>query len=94
LQEKATPKLQHMLKSLHEKYGDDIPEDIRLPFRQKSKKLMKYIDLMTFNGRTIVLFIVLITGYPWLYFLYEIVFLNIILAIVMHKHERMCASFS
>ncbi|GHU56958.1 hypothetical protein FACS189411_09050 [Bacteroidia bacterium] len=93
LQVKATPKLQQMLKSLYEKYGDDIPKDIRQSFRQQSIKLMKYIDLMTFNGRTIVLFICLLISFPWIYFLYEIVFLNIILAIVMHKHERMCASF-
>ena len=88
IQEAVTPKLQQMLKSLRSKYGDDIPEDIRLAFRKKSGRLMKkYIDLMTFNGRTIVLFIVVLTGHVWFYFLYEILVLNIILAISIHQHE-------
>jgi phosphatidylglycerophosphate synthase len=94
LQEAVTPKLQQILKNFHSKYGDDIPEDIRLEFRQKSKCLMKrYIDLMTFNGRTIVLFIVVLTGPVWIYFLYEIIVLNIILAVSIHKHEKICTSF-
>jgi hypothetical protein len=93
IQVKATPTLQRMLVSLHRKYGDDIPQDIRLAFREKSCQLMKYINLMTFNGRTVILFIVLFTGFVWIYFIYEIIFLNIILAIAMKKHERMCATF-
>jgi len=93
IQVKATPKLQLLLQTLHEKYGDNIPEDIRLEFRKQSRNLMKYIDLMTFNGRTIVMFIIVLTGQVWMYFLYEIIVLNIVLAIVMHKHEKMCASF-
>lgn len=93
LQVKATPVLQKMLHQMNVKYGDDIPENIRLEFRKKSKNLMKYIDLMTFNGRTIVLFIILFTGQVWAYFLFEIIVLNIVLATVMKKHEKMCASF-
>ncbi|MDR1344414.1 MAG: CDP-alcohol phosphatidyltransferase family protein [Tannerellaceae bacterium] len=93
LQVKTTPKLQAMLRSLDMRYGDDIPLEVRHDFRTRSNRLMKYIDLMTFNGRSICLFIVLLTGFVWIYFVYEIVFLNIILAISMAKHERMCAGF-
>jgi phosphatidylserine synthase len=92
VQEKSTPSLQRMLTSLQAKYGDDIPQDIRIAFRQQSSKLMTLIDLMTFNGRTIVLFLVMFTGFVWAYFVYEILFLNIILAITVKKHERMCAT--
>ncbi|MEG1543383.1 MAG: CDP-alcohol phosphatidyltransferase family protein, partial [Tannerellaceae bacterium] len=49
LQEKATPKLQAMLRNLHAKYGDNIPEDTRLRFRKQSSYLMRYIDMLTFN---------------------------------------------
>ncbi|MDR0698225.1 MAG: CDP-alcohol phosphatidyltransferase family protein [Tannerella sp.] len=94
LQESATPKLQQMLKNLRSKYGDDIPNDIRTDFRRQSKRLMKqFIDFMTFNGRTIVLFAVVLAGHVWIYFFYEIVILNIILAISIYKHEKICASF-
>lgn len=93
LQVKATPSLQLMLRSLHTKYGDNIPDNIRVAFRKQSSKLMKYIDLLTFNGRTIVMFIVVLIGEVWIYFLYEIIVLNIVLWVAMHKHEKMCASF-
>ncbi len=93
LQEKVTPGLQKMLKFLRASFGDDIPEEIRVRFRQASKRLMQYVDLMTFNGRTIVMFILVLTGEVWAYFVYEIVILNTVLVYVMRKHERMCLSF-
>ncbi len=89
----ATPSLQQMLKSLHNRYGDDIPESIRISFRKKSRQLMKLIDLLTFNGRTIVMFIVVLIGEVWIYFLYEIIVLNFVLWLSMYKHEKMCESF-
>ena len=93
LQVKATPALQRMLQSLHAKYGDDLPENVRIAFRKQSRELMRYIDLLTFNGRTIVMFIVVLVGEVWVYFLYEIIVLNIVLLLSMRKHEKMCASF-
>ena len=93
LQVKATPSLQGMLRSLHARYGDDIPEDIRIRFRKQSKELMHMIDLLTFNGRTIVMFIVVLVGEVWIYFLYEIIVLNTVLLLAMKKHEKMCATF-
>lgn len=93
LQVKATPSLQGMLRSLHAKYGDNIPENIRVNFRKQSKQLMKMIDLLTFNGRTIVMFIVVLIGEVWVYFLYEIIVLNTVLLLAMHKHEKMCETF-
>lgn len=93
LQVKATPTLQQMLRSLHARYGDNIPEDIRLRFRSQSRSLMRLVDLLTFNGRTIVMFAIVLTGQVWAYYLYEIIVLNIVLVVVMKKHEKMCAEF-
>ena len=93
MQENVTPVLQRLLRSLRDQYQDDIPESIRLNFRKKSRDLMRYIDLLTFNGRTIVMFIVVLTGEVWAYFLYEIIVLNVVLVISIRKHEKMCLSF-
>ena len=92
-QEFITPKLQALLANLKATYGENIPESVRLAFREKSKKLMFYIDFMTFNGRTLAMFAIVLTGQVWLYFLFEIIFLNIILVYVVKKHEKMCLSF-
>ena len=95
LQEAATPKLQLMLKNLQAVYGHHIPETIRINFRRQSITLMKrWIDLMTFNGRTLVLFIAVLSGFVWVYFVYEIVVLNAILVISVYKHEQICASIN
>lgn len=93
LQVKVTPKLQLFLKQLRRQYGEEIPESIRVEFRKKSKQLMRYIDLMTFNGRTIVLFVIVLTGKVWLYFLYEMIILNLVLVGVIKQHEKICESF-
>lgn len=93
LQVRATPVLQQMLRNLHAKYGDDIPQDIRLSFRKQSRQLMRYIDLLTFNGRTIVMFAIVLTGQVWAYYLYEIIVLNSVLVFAMRKHEKMCSSY-
>ena len=92
LQETVTPKLQLFLKKLHDVYGEEyIPDFVRNMFCRESKRLMKnVIDFMTFNGRIIVLFLAVLTGYVWVYFFYEIVILNIVLLIAIYKHEKIC----
>lgn len=93
LQVRATPTLQQMLRNLHAKYGDDIPQEVRISFRKQSRQLMHYIDLLTFNGRTVVMFVIVLIGQVWAYYLYEIIVLNTVLAVVLKKHEKMCASY-
>ena len=93
LQEKLTPELQKMLKCIHTKYGNDIPENIRKDFRRRSKQLMNLlVDRMTFNGRVIMLFISVLIGYVWFYFVFEIVLLNLVLLISIYKHEKICST--
>ena len=67
-----------MLKRLKDKYGDDIPDELRISFRTKSVKLMPLLDFLTFNARTIVLFATVLLNVVWLYFIWEIVVLTFI----------------
>jgi len=91
VQERMTPELQKMLANLKTRFGDNIPDEIRIYFRRQSRTLMKrYIDLLTFNGRTIVMFLIVLTGQVWLYFIYETLVLNIILCVSIRKHEKIC----
>jgi hypothetical protein len=94
LQESVTPQLQTMLRTLRQRYGEDIPNNIRLTFRKQSKKIMRVIDLMTFNGRSIALFAIVLSDYVWMYLLYETIILNIVLITAINKHERMCAKIA
>ena len=94
-QEKLTPAMQQFRECIRMKYGDEvIPDIIREEFRKESLPLMKYTNILSFNTRIIALFISLIIGEPWLYFVFELVVLNSILIYLVHTHERICYNFS
>ncbi len=93
-QEKRTFWMQMLRRALAEKFGDNIPQSFRDKFREKSKPLMKYTNILSFNTRTFALFAaILIFRMPWLYFAFELTALNIVLVYMMWRHERMCHGF-
>ncbi len=90
LQTWVTPQLQKMLKRISAKYGEDFPEDIRLFLRKTSLKVMPYLNITTFNGRSIALFVAVLTQNFWIYLLFEIICLNLLLLLAIKKYERYC----
>ena len=92
-QEAWTPKLQLMLQSLNQKYNGNAPEWFRKEFRTQSFPLMKYTNMLSFNLRSIVLFISVLSGIPWFYFVFEISVMNCMLVYMIVKHENICQSF-
>lgn len=94
-QEKRTPWMQRFRRELKAKFGDDaVPADLREKFRAQSKPLMKYTNILSFNTRTIALFVaILVFRQPWLYFAFELTVLNVVLVYMMWRHERICRRF-
>lgn len=94
-QEAWTPQMQKLRKALADKYTDrEIPADYRNEFRAASRPLMKYTNILTFNWRSIVLFITVLCGQPWLYFIFELTILNILLIYMVRRHEAICKDFT
>lgn len=94
-QEQMTPKFQTLKALLDEKYKDaGIPASVRDDFRKGSLPLIKYANILTFNTRAIVLYISLLIGEPWLYFVFEIVVMNILFFYMRSRHESLCARLS
>lgn len=90
-QEKFTPAMQQLRRALAEAYPDGrIPQSFRDEFRKGSLPLMKYTNILSFNWRCIVLFCSMFARMPWLYFVFELVVLNVILIYMMHRHEKLC----
>lgn len=90
-QEACAPAMQELRRELRLKFPDGkIPAAFRDDFRRQSLPLMKYTNILTFNWRTIGLFITLFIGLPWLYFVYELTVLNILAIYMIVRHERMC----
>lgn len=96
-QEALTPQMQRLRRALRARYGDHvsgIPQAFRDAFRAKSKPMMKYTNMLSFNTRVIALFIAIILRMPWLYFAFELIVLNTMLIYMIRHHERFCRQFA
>ena len=51
---------------------------------------MKWTNILTFNTRAMVLYLVLLLGQPWLYFVFELTIMNLICFYMRQKHEQLC----
>lgn len=92
-QESMSPKLQKLLKGVDKNWisvGEDIPSDFRDKYRNYSKPLMKYTNILTFDTRAFVLFLSILLKEPWLFFVFEVTVLNIIFFYMRYRHESFC----
>lgn len=92
-QENRTPNMQQLRSKLKSRFGENIPQTFRDAFRAKSKPLMKYTNMLSFNTRVIALFASLFLKMPWLYFAFELTVLNIMLVYMVCRHENICKHF-
>lgn len=92
-QESMTPNFQRFYALVRQKYGDNIPQTLRDEFRAASKPLMKYTNILTFNTRAIALYISVLLGEPWWYFVFEVIVMTSIFIYMRHQHEAMSARF-
>jgi len=69
------------------KFGQDIPQAVSEIYRQKQQVMIKYYNILTTNTRLFVLFIVVLAGYPWLYFVFELTIMNLLLLYVALRHK-------
>jgi HAD superfamily hydrolase (TIGR01509 family) len=93
-QERLTPYLQEMRKIINDQYQGKAPERFRESFLKKTFPLLKYTNMLSFNLRAIVLFICILAGFPWIYFIFEITVLNIMLIYMVLRHEKICREFT
>ena len=89
-QERMTPCFQQFREAVRGKYGNDIPSDLGQEFCRRTYRLLKWTNISTFNTRAIVLYITLLIGQPWIYFVFELTVMNIIFYGMRAAHERVC----
>ncbi len=73
-------------------YTTEIPAGISSAFKKKMLPLIKYYNILTSNTRMFVLFIAVLINIIPLYFIFEIVCLNLLLVYVVIRHEANCKS--
>lgn len=89
-QEGRTPAMQTLRRELTAKWPGEIPMSFRRAFRRASLPLMKYTNILSFNWRSIALFVAIFAQMPWLYFAFELIVLNILLVYMVCRHEAIC----
>lgn len=89
-QEVQTPAFQRFYAALRGRFGEQIPQTLRDDFRRGSLPLMKYANILTFNTRAIVLYVVMLVGQPWLYFVFEVTVMTLIYCYMRSRHEGLC----
>jgi hypothetical protein len=92
-QERWSPCLQKMRRMLIIKYEGSIPQWLKEGFLEKTFPLLKYTNMLSFNLRSIVLFICVLLNFPWVYFVFEITVMNLMLAYMVHTHEKICEKY-
>lgn len=91
LQTSLSPQMEKLYKVWKSKYPNfELPDNLRLKFREMSFPFCKWENFMTFNWRAIFLYITVLIGYPWVYLLVELSIFNIVLIFVVIFHERLC----
>ena len=95
-QEKRTPNFQRFFAKYNElkKQGDSRIPAIQKEMLEGSRPLMAYTNLLTFNSRAIALYVTALLNCPWVYFLVEIIILNILYIYMHKKHEALCAEIT
>ena len=95
-QEAVTPQFQRLMARLREKFGstDNIPQEVREEFRQKSLPVIFWNGLLTFNFRESWLFLFCLLDIPVAHFVFEIVFMGLLWKYVNHRHESFCKAIA
>ncbi len=90
-QEALSPAMQRLRGELRRVWPDGgAGQEFRAAFRRGSLPLMKYTNILSFNWRSIALFVSVLAGQPWIYFVFELVVLNGILVYMVACHESLC----
>ncbi len=93
-QEWQTPAFQRFYANVRKRFGDNVPQALRDDFRRGSRPLMKWANILTFNTRAIVLYIVMLVGLPWAYFVFEITVMTAFYLYMRNRHERLCRALN
>ncbi len=96
LQEKRTPQFQRLLavmRAAAAKPDADLARH-RQEFVSRSKPILTYNGMLTFNFRTSYFLVFCLLDVPVLTFLFEIVCMSLLALYVNRRHERMCRNLA
>lgn len=94
-QEQSTPAMQILLYKLRgDGFSNTIDTDSAENIRIATLPLCKWENFLTFNWRSITLFITLFAGAPYWYFIIELTVFNGVMVYMLRRHEWICREFA
>ena len=91
-QERMTPRFQQMFALWQKMKGTAPVGEARTEFIEGSRPLMKYCNFLTFNARAIALYVSMLAGMPYLYFIFELTVMNAVFFYMRSRHERLSSA--
>ena len=91
-QERMTPCFQQMFALWQKMKGTAPAGEARTEFIEGSRPLMKYCNFLTFNARAIALYVSMLAGMPYLYFIFELTVMNAVFFYMRSRHERLSSA--
>lgn len=91
-QERMTPRFQQMFALWQKMKGTASAGEARTEFIEGSRPLMKYCNFLTFNARAIALYVSMLAGMPYLYFIFELTVMNAVFFYMRSRHERLSSA--
>ena len=91
-QERMTPRFQQMFALWQKMKGTAPAGEARTEFIEGSRPLMKYCNFLTFNARAIALYVSMLAGMPYLYFIFELTVMNAVFFYMRSRHERLSSA--
>lgn len=92
-QEQLSPALQKFMGLVRSRYGNNPPAWLITEFRELNKPLMKYTNIIQFNTRVLFLFFCLFINKLWLYFLFDMIVLNLVMLYMIWQQEKISRYF-
>jgi hypothetical protein len=92
-QEMFAPSLMQLREAAWRAFPSTIPETVQASYRAAARPLFTWIGLLMTNTRMLILFLALILNHPAWYFLFEVAFLNLVLAYALMRQNQLCRRF-
>ena len=90
-QEAFSKNFQLLRRRIDTTFAHNIPVWFAEAYRRMNKPLLKYYAILTTNNRMIVMFLCVVFDVVWLYFVIEIVGINLVMVFVTMRQERLSA---
>jgi hypothetical protein len=93
-QEALSKRLKLLRNTTDQLFGGEIPSWFQIHYRERSEPMLKWWGLLMTNSRMLVLLISLLASQPVWYFWIELIPLNLLLAYLIFRQEKMAQALT